>query len=287
MSDVRLLEGDVLYRRGEPADAHFFVVSGEIRLEVEDYPPWHLGERSLVGTLDLTLDRPRARTATATRASFLLRLPALDWLSMLEDNFALTLRAIEGLSEGVNQARLELPGFALERDAPPARQTRTVPSGPLGLIDRVLLLRGIALFAGAEVQALSDLAEQAGEVTFAVGDVLVARGAPNDAMFLVLSGEVTATRAQGAPAERFGPGMLVYGSSAAAAKGLGYEAVATEPTRLLRIVREDFHDAIEEHFGLARSALKALAAERELLTNEKERRPRLSVRSAAPPLMPQ
>ena len=78
MSDVRLRAGDVLYREGELAPDHFFVVEGEVSLETAGSPAWTLGSRSLIGTLDVTLDRPRSRTVTAVRDTHLFRVPAGD-----------------------------------------------------------------------------------------------------------------------------------------------------------------------------------------------------------------
>ena len=66
--------------------------------------------------------------------------------------------------------------------------------------------------------------------------------------------------------------MLVFGSLAASSQPLAYEARARTATRARRIAREDYFDAMEEHFALARSTMKALAREREVLVNEKERR---------------
>ena len=63
--DFNLRAGEVLYREGEPTNEHWFVVYGEMKLEAKGVPPWVLGERSLIGTIDLTLDRARSRTACA------------------------------------------------------------------------------------------------------------------------------------------------------------------------------------------------------------------------------
>ena len=132
MSDIRLRAGEVLYRQGDLTDAHYFVVSGEIRLEAEGLPPWLLGERSLVGTIDITLERPRARSAIAVRDSFLLRLPAGDWLDMIEDNFALTLQAIQGMARGVHQLRVALDDFDSGHDSPPSLRARAAAPGSIG-----------------------------------------------------------------------------------------------------------------------------------------------------------
>ena len=149
-----------------------------------------------------------------------------------------------------------------------ARPAVTCPPGALGLVDRVFLLRGVPLFAQGEVQALLDLAEHAVEIELEAGAELAGRDVTNDAMFVTVSGDVKATTSATIPEEAFGPGMLVFGSRAATSKDLGFEARASTKSRLLRVVREDYFDAMGEHFGLARSSLKALASEREILSNE-------------------
>jgi CRP-like cAMP-binding protein len=271
MDDVHLRTGDVLYRQGEPTIAHYFVVYGEVNLAAESVPPWTLGERSLIGTIDLTLDRPRTRTATATKDTHLLRMPATDWLDMLEDNFELMLRGVEGLAQGIHEMRVAIGGGVAAPDAP-ASSLATLPSkGALGLVDRVILLRGVPLFAQGEAQALLDLAAHAVEVDLDAGAVVVARE-HDDAMFVTVSGAIAARASEPGFEETFGPGALVFGSRAATSKHLGFEAHAVTKSRVLRLAREDYFDAMEEHFGLARSSMKALAGEREVLANESARR---------------
>ncbi len=268
MEDVHLETGDVLYRQGEATVAHYFVVYGEMVLAAEGVPPWRLGERSLIGTIDLMLDRSRTRTATATRPTHLLRMPGSDWLDILEDNYELMLRGVEGLAEGVHELRAAVGKIPQLPHAPPPDFVASSVARPLGLVERVMLLGGVPLFQSGEVQALLDLAVHAVEVDLEPGELLAGQVEPNDAMFVTVNGAVTATTAPSIPEETFGPGMLVYGSRAATSKDLGFEARATVPTRVLRLVREDYFDAMEEHFGLARSSMKALASEREILSNE-------------------
>ncbi len=274
MSDVRLRAGDVLYREGELSPDHFFVVEGEVRLETAGSPAWTLGSRSMIGTLDVTLDRPRSRTVTAVRDTHLFRVPAGDWLDMLEDNFEFTRRAVQGLARSVHAARVELDELEdLGDDDGPRSMRRFEPPPPrLGLIDRVFALRAVAIFAEADVQAVTTLADLAREVELPPGEIALTRGSPNDAILLVLSGEVTASRAESASRIRFGPGKIVLGSSAVSSDDLGYDARAEVATRALRIGHEDYFDVMEEHFALARSAMKALALEREHLMNERGRR---------------
>jgi CRP-like cAMP-binding protein len=283
MTDVHLRAGEVLYRQGEPPEAHFFLVSGAIRLEAEGLAPWLMEERSLIGTIDITLGRPRKRNAIAERDSFLLRMPAADWLGMLEDNFELTLRAVQGVIDFVDKTRAEL-GTASSRDVTAGTiETETtespaggsmLPDGPLGFLDRLLVLRSLPQLATAGAQALSDLAEVAHESVHEPDVVLAAGRTTSDAIYLVLGGELTLETRSGdtKTTESFGPGAMVLGPRGATPQRVGYEARVTEKARILELPREDFYDVMEEHFGMARSMLKWLVGQRETLLDEKERR---------------
>lgn len=282
MSDVHLRAGDVLYRAGDLAPDHFFLVDGQVKLESNGAPPWTLGSHSLIGVLDVMLDRPRSRTVTATRDTHLFRVPAGDWFDMLEDNFELARRAVQGLARSVHQVRVELdePSDSDDDDVGPRSVRRfDTPPLPLGLIDRIFALRSVTLLAEADVQAVTTLADLAREIEIAPGETFISRGEPNDSMVLVLSGEVTTSHAGSLPRARFGPGKLVFGSASVSSDDLGYDARAEVATRALRIGHEDFFDVMEEHFPLARSVMKALSNERERLMNERGGR---AARSRAP-----
>lgn len=269
MTDVRVPAGTIIYEKGEAADVHYFVVEGEVRLETDDAPPYVFGDHSLIGIFDLLVGRPRSRRAVATKNTQLLKMSSADWLDLMEDNFELTRSAIEGLANDVDGLHASIG--QLPRASPPRAPLAADDAEPLGPVDRIFALESVALFASGDVQALTDLALVTKETVFEKGDIVVERGTPSEDLIAILRGEVEGTRTHGGPVEAFGPGELVFGASALGAAP-GHEARATQRTRALRIVREDYLDVVEEHFGLARSSLRAIILERELLVNEKARR---------------
>jgi CRP-like cAMP-binding protein len=251
--------GQILYRQGDPADDIFFVVSGEIKLTRSGSSDWVFGARSLVGTLDVVLDRTHARTAVATATAHLLRLRAVDWMDILEDSFDLTHRVLTNFAAGVHVLRQRPPplgGFDEPKDTP--AETPDV----LNLVDVILLLRQIPLFSLASVQTLASLAGMAEETRAAKGDILVTAPAFGERLVVLASGAVVASGA-GEPTARFGRGALVCGADALG--GGSYEIRAEDATRAFVLQVEDYLDIMEEHFSLARSALRALAVERETL----------------------
>ena len=112
--DTHLVAGDVLFEAGEAPERLHFVASGRIRLDAPETAPWSVAAGSLLGVLDASIPRPRARTATAIEPTHVLTLDFVDYLDILEDNFGFAVRD------------LALRG---------AQSVRAVPAG--GLFDRV------------------------------------------------------------------------------------------------------------------------------------------------------
>jgi CRP-like cAMP-binding protein len=261
MQDVFLDAGDVVYRRGDAPQDHYFVASGQVTLRRPGANDWTLGPRSALGTIDIVLDRPRERTAITTAPTHLLKMPAEQWLDLLEDSSDLARRVVTRLSAGVHALRLRPPplgGF----DEVPARSAE--PPANLSLVDRILLLHEVGLLGRAGVQTLARLAELGHELRAAGGDVLFARGDMRGRLVIVAAGEVIAARQEPELRGRFGRGSAVGGASALDDLS-AYEVRAVGSAAALSIALEDYFDVMEEHFGLARSALMAAAEEREKL----------------------
>jgi voltage-gated potassium channel len=72
-----------IVRRGEPADAMFFIVSGEVEVDVQPYPV-RLGKGQYFGEIALLRDTVRTATVTAVTECQLLALDVADFRRLLE-----------------------------------------------------------------------------------------------------------------------------------------------------------------------------------------------------------
>jgi CRP-like cAMP-binding protein len=264
MVDLYLDEGTVVFTEGDPATHQYFVVEGELKLSGSGRQVV-FGPKSAVGMFDATLERPLSWTGVVARKAHLLRIRIDDWLDVLEDSFELSRIIVTNIAGGLHQLRLRPPPLGGFDDPPPLRVP--VPDEPrsLQLVDRMLLLREVPVFARASIQALTSLAELATELRIGADEVLAPGGEPKRQMFVVASGEITATLEAPALTGRFGRGALVCGALAIAGAA-DYEFRATMPTHALAVARDDYLDVMEEHFGLFRSTLRALVEERDQLT---------------------
>ena len=93
--DMRTLKaGESLFKAGEPADAAYFVLSGELALAVDDAER-RVEPGSLVGETALMADILRHASAKATEDSELLRIPGAVFRRVLSEfpRAAVTVRA--------------------------------------------------------------------------------------------------------------------------------------------------------------------------------------------------
>ncbi|HEY4122229.1 MAG TPA: cyclic nucleotide-binding domain-containing protein [Byssovorax sp.] len=127
----------------------------------------------------------------------------------------------------------------------------------IGVLEKVLVLRDSSLFAGLAGEELYPVAEIAQQVEADVGEAVVREGDPGDALFVVASGKLSVERGatrlrEIGPGAAFGELALLDGAPRAAS------IVALEPSRLLRIPREQFEALLDESPELARGVIRTL-----------------------------
>jgi CRP-like cAMP-binding protein len=116
----------------------------------------------------------------------------------------------------------------------------------------------VDLLEGARSGHLALLAAIAEEVEADPGVVLIHRGEPTDAFYVVIEGTVELEGVSDRPfraeaGAAFGTWALI--DEAPSLVG----ATVAEPSRLLRIARRDFYDLLADHAEMSRDLLKGLA----------------------------
>ncbi len=127
----------------------------------------------------------------------------------------------------------------------------------LSVIEKVIFLQNVNVFAEVPTEQLALLAAIAEEVSFMEGDVVYKENDPSDALYLVLEGRVRLLRDQKEIAvadnkEAFGTWALFDEEPRVVT------ATADEDTHLLRIDREDFVDLLADHVQIAQGILKTV-----------------------------
>lgn len=126
------------------------------------------------------------------------------------------------------------------------------------IVEKVILLQRVDVFAEVPSEHLAVLADAAEEVAALPGDVLYRENDPADALFLVLDGRVRMhqgeqTITEAGPGEAFGTWALLDEEPRLVC------ATALEDTSLLRVDREDFVDLMADRVQIAQGVLRAVS----------------------------
>jgi CRP-like cAMP-binding protein len=265
--EISVTEGQVIFSAGEPAEYIYFMAEGRIALTREGAAPWTYEGRWAIGMFEVVLDRPRARTATALSAFRLMRVRAEAWLDILEDSFVLGKAALDRQARTVAQLVEDLAQRGLD-PKPMVAQFMPLPRGKLNLIERLAVLYELVHLRGSGVQTLAELAAVAEESAFDPGDRIIEADVPKDRTYVILSGEAEATRSAPNMTRRFGPGTILLGAAAFGEAATPWEAHAVTSVRLLWMHHDDWFNLVEEHFDMLRSALGAMALQRDRMLEQ-------------------
>jgi CRP-like cAMP-binding protein len=217
------------------------------------------GPRSVFGAVEVLAGRGVASPAIAAAPTRTLALSAADFAEVLEDNYNLLTQirrriARQLIELGIAHSQVDVG--ARGKVYFPAR----VPSGPLGMVDKLILIRHQAPFALGKIQALALLAQAAEEIDYAAGDVLTRAGDRADGALILVEGNVLATRA-GVEPRVLGAGNAVGRIETLAEDAHTLTVEALGPVRALRCPGGVLFDALEDHTDLGLAMVSTLSGE--------------------------
>jgi HEAT repeat protein len=188
-----------------------------------------LGDPAIVRPL-LTLWEPQPLTSTGPEAlQQLLRDPD-DWI-----------RACAAVAEA-------------ERKGEP--MTHTLPTVPL--VERVVFLRKVPLFAQLPPQDLQPIAAAAEEHVFPAGDVLAERGDPGDTMYILVDGEVRVVGGGDQELAVRGTGDVIGEMAVISSHPRAASLVARTDVRVLELHRPAFEAILRERPETALAVMRML-----------------------------
>jgi hypothetical protein len=128
----------------------------------------------------------------------------------------------------------------------------------LSLLEKVDLLRNAKLFQPLPTQSLVRVAAIAQELNWAPHQMVYHEGSRAESILMVLEGEVELIRG-GNVVAKVGPHQAPGVLAALSSGRYSESAVVSQPTRALRMDRDEFFEAMAEDFRVARGIVKALA----------------------------
>jgi CRP-like cAMP-binding protein len=212
---VRLATGETLFYEGDPGDALYVIVEGEVSVQAEGPPRVEmarLGTGSFMGEVALMTDQPRSATVSAIADCELLRID--------RETLARVLAAHgEVLSAVLRFVRARLVD----------RWTRTSP-----------------LFRPFDESERTRLASRFRFLEVQPGRALLPAGVRPDGLYIVLAGNFTVKR-DGAQVGLVGPGELIGETALLSGSPMRSEVVARTKCLALCLPAADFRDLIMTH----------------------------------------
>ena len=265
VEEEQVRAGQVLWPAGEVVETLYFMHDGRVQATRRGAPPWTMQGHWFLGAFEGHLDRPATRSLVALSDFSALKFRRAAWLDLLEDSFELTCLAVTAAATAV--ARLDERVPMVERPAPP-RAILRAGDGPLTMVERIAFFTEIGVSLDVGVQALADLANVSKDLSVKPGASVFESGGASDHFFLVVDGEVEATRKDPDVRRRHAPGEAVTGAAALSERRVHWAARAVGPARLLAVPIEAWFDLMEEHFELASSTLGVFARDRERILEQ-------------------
>ena len=128
---------------------------------------------------------------------------------------------------------------------------------PMTVVDRVVALHEVPLFAAVPGRTLAAVAACADEVTVSAGDEVIVEGAVEDHLFVVVRGRLRASH-EGTVLRDLPPGSTVGELAALVPEARSATVTALEESLLLRIDAMVLDELLADHPELARGVIRTL-----------------------------
>ncbi|MBX3189965.1 MAG: cyclic nucleotide-binding domain-containing protein [Labilithrix sp.] len=201
--------GDTLFREGDRGDSLMIVLDGQLVATAGGETIATLGPGEVVGEMAFVDAEPRSATVASPNGATVLEFTreALAGLRRSAPRVAAAIQrnVLFDVARRLRDAGEKLTdGASLSKNAPPASMRR--PSRGL-TVDQLRSIPALASYAHDDLELLAYIATLR---SFAPGEVLMKELSEGDACWLLLTGEVSVTRAASATSlATLGPGALV------------------------------------------------------------------------------
>lgn len=251
-------KGEVLLREDEPPRSFWLLQSGTVTMRRRGNRIGTVRAPGAVGFLSLV-----ARSAGSTAAvaeSFVEALEVRgDVLEdVFEDHFNVILATMRFVAD---RMFAELIKRAPPPFSPPDYPVeQLVGDAPLGVVERIFLLRRTPAFGRANVNSLAAMAKRMTEVRGSPGQVLWRPGERASHTYFFVTGMGRLVWEGGEKQQRVGAGYVVGGVEAITRRPRWNELVVDEPSVLLEAPREVMLDLFEDDRELATQFLSTIAS---------------------------
>lgn len=247
--------GEHVLRWGEPLQYAYVILDGRLRLTRKGRKPTTVTRPQGVGMMSVLAGAHEEMEVVAEVDTLTLTLPLSGAQEAFEENFSLMRIMLRNTASLLLARRGNLPVLAANAGS---AATGDYPERPMTLVERILQLRSMGIFARCNVDALVAIARQTHEVRLPAGEVLWRIGEPATFWLQIDYGRVRCTSPEGSSVE-VGHGFVLGVMETVSQQQRAYEARTETALIASRLDRQSFLPVMEANTDLARGVMANFA----------------------------
>jgi len=257
MRAVTFKRGDVLLREDEPPRSFYLLTTGTVTLRRKGKRIGTVRGPGGVGFAAFLARNAGGTSAVAESFVEALEVHADAVEEVFEDHFPVLLGHIRWVAERlIAENKITQPPPYVP---PVVSFDSMIGDKPLGIVERIFLIRRMRAFTEANVNSLATLVRKMVELRLPAGTVLWRENDIAEHSYFVVKGRLSLRWGNGKFVQQLGPGYIVGGAESLVGLPRWNELVTDEPVILLRGNRDGLIDLFEDDHELALKFLAMLA----------------------------
>ncbi len=254
---VSFRRGETVLREDEPPRSFYLIGAGTVTLRRKGKQIGTVTAPGGVGFMSFIARNAGGTSAIAESFVEALEVQAYAMSEIFEDHFPVLLNTIRGVAQRLIEENKVTPPPPY---VPPThRFDAAIGDQPLGIVERIYLLRRMGAFSDANVNSLATLARKMVELRRPAGEVLWRQGERADHWYVVVKGMLDVTWNDGKFVRKVGPGYVMGGAESLSSLPRWNDLVAAEPVLVLRGTRDGLIDLFEDDHELGLNFMSMLA----------------------------
>ena len=254
---VAFRQGEVLLREDEPPRSFFLVGSGTVTLRRKGKRIGTIRGPGGVGFMSFLARNAGGTSAVAENFVEALEVQADAMSEIFEDHFPVLLNTIREVAQRLIEENKVTPPPPY---VPPVVSfDSAIGDNPLGIVERIFLLRRMRAFTEANVNSLATLARKMVELRLPASEVLWRPGERATHSYFVVKGMLHLSWNEERFVQQIGPGYVVGGAEALTSLPRWNQLETAEPAIVLRSSRDGLIDLFEDDHELGLKFLSMLA----------------------------
>jgi CRP-like cAMP-binding protein len=247
--------GAVLFAEGQPVRHVLYILSGEVELR-RGHEVRILGTRSVIGGLAALAQTSDSYRVVAKTDVTAFSIGHEDQIDVFEDDFDMLAGVMRGIAHEYLEERKASGADAGFRSA---EDPGVMPRSPLGLVEKLAILRRTQPYNEARLEAVAEVARESPERRFAAGEELWKVGDESGVSLVIAAGVIEGVTADGLQRFRFSRGSIVGGLDSLAAQPRWFDAVAATEVAAIEVHYSFLLDILEDHTEMAMDVLRVLS----------------------------